>query len=146
MAAITTDPTQAVQQAVWETLRSDAQVMSYVTDVLDAEPDAHNYPDIVVPDPISIPNNTHDNPGRQITIRIHTRVRGDVRDRNQRIENLIGGRIIALFDHQHSTLDALVEGHTVWMVHHEEGRMVPEKDRSVRHRIDRVTIWTSQDS
>jgi hypothetical protein len=142
---VTVDPAQEMQTAIWEILRSDAQIMTYVTDVLDADPDQHNYPDIVVPDPISIPNNTHDSVGRKITVRIHTRVRGDVRDRNQRIENIIGGRIIAILDHQHRVLDTFVDGHKVWMVHHEEGRQVPEKDRSVRHRIDRISVWTSQD-
>lgn len=141
----TVDPGNAVQHAVWQLLRSDPEIVSYVTDVLDAEPDSHNYPDIVVPDPVSVPNNSHDKVGREITLRIHTRVLGDVRARNHRLDNVIGARIVALFDHQHAALDTMVAGHKVWMVHHEEGRLVPEKDRSLRHRIDRVRIWTTQD-
>src|SRR3546814_8641563 len=58
--------------------------------------------------------------------------------------NLIGARIVALLDHGHATLDPFVTGATVWMAHHLESRKRPDADRTVRRRMDRVDIWTSQ--
>src|SRR3546814_15304357 len=58
--------------------------------------------------------------------------------------NLIGARIVALLDHGHATLDPFVTGATVWMAHHLESRKMPDADRTVRRRMDRVDIWTSQ--
>lgn len=142
---VTVDPTQAVRYGIWRMLRADADLMSVAADVVDDEPDRRNYPLVIVPDPISIPENTHDNPGRQVTVRVHTWTRGHVRAENTRDENTIGARIVALLDHQHQALDPYVEGHTVWMVRHQETRHVPEADRSMRHRIDRVSVWTSQE-
>lgn len=143
---ITIDPAQEVHTAIWETLRGDSQINSFVNDVLDSEPDQHNYPTIVVPDPISLPDNTHDSIGRKITFRIHTRARGDVRGRNVRVDNTVGARVVALLEHQHKNLNTLVSGHTVYMIHHEETRQIPNPiDRSVRHRVDRLSVWTTQD-
>lgn len=141
----TTDPAQAVQTGLWECLRSDPEIMQTVTDVLDELPELNSrqYPFITVPEVSSVPDGTHDDPGRRITATIHTYTRGDVRARNVRLDNVIGARIMALLDHGHSTLDPFVVGHRVWMIHHEQSRKVPEGDRSVRHRIDRVSIWTS---
>jgi hypothetical protein len=119
--------------------------MQTVRNVLDEMPEltSSNYPFVVVPEVSSVPDGTHDDPGRQITATIHTFTRGDVRDRNVRPENIIGARLIALLDHGHKNLDPFVAGHRVWMIRHEQSRKVPEGDRSVRHRIDRVSIWTS---
>jgi hypothetical protein len=141
----TVDPAQAVQSGLWELLRSDPEVMQTVMDVLDEMPElnARQYPFVVVPELTSIPDGTHDDPGRRVTARIHTFARGDVRGRNSRPDNTVGARLVALLDHAHKTLDPHVAGHTVWMVRHMESRKVPDADRSVRHRVDRVDIWTS---
>lgn len=143
----TLDPEQAVQTGLWELLRSDPAIMQTVTDVLDEDPElrARQYPYVSVPDVTSTPDDVHDRPGRRVVARIHTRARGDVRARNERPENLIGARIVALLDHGHRTLNPFVSGHTVWMVHIDETRKLPDADRSVRHRMDTVSIWTCQD-
>lgn len=141
----TVDPSQAVQTGLWELLRSDPEIMQTVTDVLDEIPDvkARQYPFIAIPDLSSVPDGTHDDPGRRLTARIHTYARGDVRDRNERPENTVGARIVALLDRAHRTLDPFVAGHTIWMVRHIESRKVNDLDRSVRHRVDTVDIWST---
>lgn len=142
---VTVDPVQAVQKGLWSLLRADPAIMQTVRDVLDEVPElnARQYPFIAIPDPSSIPDGTHDDPGRRVTARIHTFVQGDVRARNTRPENTIGARITALLDHQHAALNTHVADHTVWMVHHTEARKINDQDRSVRHRVDIVDIWVS---
>jgi len=141
----TIDPTQAVQTGIANLLRSDSETMQYVSVVLDEIPElnARQYPFIAIPDLTSVFDGTHDDPGRRVTARIHTYVRGDVRDGNSRLDNNIGARIMALLDRAHNTLDPFVEGHTVWMTRHRESRKVNDQDRSVRHRVDTVDIWTT---
>lgn len=142
----TIDPALAVQTGLQDLFSSDATIMRYVTSILDEVPDAaaRKYPFIVIPDLLSIPDGTHDDPGRRITARIQTLVRGDVDVPATRLDNVIGARIVELLDHGHRTLDPFVAGTTVWMVQHLESRKMPDADRSVRRRMDRVDIWTSQ--
>src|SRR3546814_11363794 len=92
---------------------------------------------------MSVPDGTHDDPGRRITARIQVLARGDVNDPSSQVHNLIGARIVALLDHGHATLDPFVTGATVWMAHHLESRKMPDADRTVRRRMDRVDLWTS---
>src|SRR3546814_19691453 len=61
-----------------------------------------------------------------------------VNDPSSQVHNLIGARIVALLDHGHATLDPFVTGATVWMAHHLESRKMPDADRTVRRRMDRV--------
>lgn len=142
----TIDPTLAVQIGLRELFLSDPEITQYITGVLDEVPDvaARQYPFIVIPDLQSTPDGTHDDPGRRVTARIQTLVRGDVDVPAKRLDHLIGARIVALLDHGHKTLDPFVVGSTVWMVQHLESRKMPDADRSVRRRMDRVDIWTSQ--
>lgn len=143
---VTLDPSGAVQNGLRDLFLSDAEIQQYVTGVLDEVPDlaARKYPFIVIPDLMSVPDGTHDDPGRRVTARIQTFVRGDVDVPATRLDHLIGARIVALLDHGHATLDPFVTGHAVWMVQHLESRKMPDGDRSVRRRMDRVDIWTSQ--
>ena len=142
----TLDPSLAVQIGLRDLFLSDAEIMQYVTGILDEVPDvaARQYPFIVIPDLMSVPDGTHDDPGRMITARIQTFARGDVDVPAARLDHLIGSRIVALLDHGHTTLDPFVAGTAVWMVRHIESRKMPDGDRSVRRRMDRVDIWTSQ--
>lgn len=142
----TIDPTLAVQIGLRNLFQSDPEITQYITGVLDEVPDvaSRQYPFIVIPDLISVPDGTHDDPGRHITARIQTLVRGDVDVPESRLDHLIGARIVALLDHGHATLDPFVTGSTVWMVQHQESRKMPDADRTVRRRMDRVDIWTSQ--
>lgn len=143
---VTIDPAYGVQNGLRDLFMSDPEIQQYVTGVLDEVPDvaARQYPFIVIPDLTSIPDGTHDDPGRRITARIQVLARGDVNDPSSQVHNLIGARIVALLDHGHATLDPFVTGSTVWMVQHLESRKMPDNDRSVRRRMDRVDIWTSQ--
>lgn len=142
----TIDPAQAVQDGLRTLFQSDPVIQQYVTGVLDEVPDvaARQYPFIVIPDLMSTPDGTHDDPGRRVTARIQTLARGDVQPTTPKVDNLIGARIVALLDHGHKTLDPFVDGATIWMVQHLESRKMPDADRTARRRIDRVDIWTSQ--
>lgn len=143
----TIDPSGAVQVGLMNLLRSDPVIRQNVTGVLDEVPDvnARQYPFVVIPDLMSVPDGTHDDPGRRITARIQTFVRGDVAATDAlRLDHIIGARIVALLDHKNRDLDQFVDGATVWMVQHLESRKMPDADRSVRRRLDRIDIWTSQ--
>jgi hypothetical protein len=142
----TIDPAGAVQVGLRLLFQSDPEIQQYITGVLDEVPDAaaRKYPFIVIPDLTSVPDGTHDDPGRRVTARIQTLARGDVDVPATRVDNLIGARIVALLDHGHKTLDPFVTGTTIWMVRHIESRKMPDNDRSVRRRLDRVDIFTSQ--
>jgi len=142
----TVDPSGAVQVGLAALFMSDPEITQYVTGVLDEVPDlaARQYPFIVIPDLMSVPDGTHDDPGRMVTARIQTFVRGDMDVPATRLDHLIGARIVALLDHGHATLDPFVTGANVWMVRHVESRKMPDADRSVRRRMDRVDIFTSQ--
>jgi hypothetical protein len=142
----TIDPSGPVQNGLRDLFQSDPEIQQYVTGILDEVPDmaARKYPFIVIPDLMSIPDGTHDDPGRMVTARIQTFVRGDVDVPATRLDHLIGARIVALLDHGHATLDPFVAGSTVWMVRHVESRKMADGDRTVRRRLDRIDIFTSQ--
>src|SRR3546814_6943690 len=65
----TVDPAYAVQNGLRDLFMSDPEIQQYVTGVLDEVPDvaARQYPFIVIPDLMSVPDGTHDDPGRRIT-------------------------------------------------------------------------------
>src|SRR3546814_10516505 len=113
----TVDPAYAVQNGLRDLFMSDPEIQQYVTGVLDEVPDvaARQYPFIVIPDLTSIPDGTHDDPGRHITARIQGLARRDVNHPSSPVNNLIGARIVALPHHDHATLDTFVTGSPVWM-------------------------------
>src|SRR3546814_20110399 len=76
------DPAYAVQNGLRDLFMSDPEIQQYVTGVLDEVPDvaAGQYPFIVIPDLMSVPDGTHDDPGRRITARIQVLARGDVNE------------------------------------------------------------------
>lgn len=141
------DPAEVVQLGLWTLLRNDAELMALgVTDVYDHDPEPRPYPYVSIPDPISTPDSTHDRHGRAVVVRVHTWARGWLRERNERLDNHIGVRVVALLDHRNDDLDPLVDGHTVWMVHHEQTMHVPDPDREIRHRVDRFRVHISQEA
>lgn len=146
MVAAVVDSAEPVQVGIWTLLGSDAQLRALgVTDVYDHDPEPRPYPYVSVPDAMSTPDSTHDRHGRAVTVRVHTWARGWLRERNERPANAIGARVVALLDHQHEALDAVVAGHEVWMIRHEQTRHIPDPDREIRHRVDQFRINTSQD-
>lgn len=147
MVATVVDPAEAVQLGVWTLLRNDHALMALgITDVYDHDPEPRPYPYVSVPDASSVPDSTHDRHGRAVTVQVHTWARGWLRGRNERPENAVGARVVALLDHQHEALDAVVSGHEVWMIRHERTQHVQDPDREIRHRIDQLTVFTSQDA
>lgn len=140
------DPAEAIQLGLWTLLRNDPELMALgITDVFDREPEPKPYPYVAIPDANATPDSDHGRHGRATVVNIHTWVRGWLRERNERLDNRIGARIIALVDHQIEALDAVVDGHTVYMVRHERTMTVPDPDREIRHRVDRLRIHTAQE-
>jgi hypothetical protein len=139
----TLDPSEAVQLGIWQVLKNDPALNTYTRHILDAEPDVLDYPYVVVDELSSVPDGTHDDPGRMVEVAVHTWVQGEVRGRNERLDNKIGARVMELTDHRHKELNPFVADHTVWMTRHISNRRVPEADRLTRHRVDIVRVWTS---
>lgn len=139
----TNDPMFAVQDGIMALLKSDPEIGQYVTGIHDEIPDlpSAHFPFIAVPDLMVVPDGTHDDPGRRLTVNIQVFARGDVEERH--IAQLVCARIMALTDHQDAALDQFVTGHTVWMVRHIETRRLPVGDRTVRRMMVRVDIWTT---
>jgi len=89
-------------------------------------------------DHLSIPDNTHDTYGREITTTIHvwTRSRGNAQGQ------AIATRIGELLDHR--PRDLAVAGHRVVSIRQEFDQVLPDPDPEVRHHILRFRIQTVQ--
>ena len=138
----TSDPADAVQVGIRAVLLGDAQLQVLIGErVYDEPPEDLPFPYVHIGEVTQIPDGTHDRPGRQVAATIHTWAKA----RSARPVNQIGARIVALLDNGETAVDAATTGHTVWMVKHEFSQTLRDPDRSIRHRIDRVRVYTSQD-
>lgn len=135
------DPADAVQVGLFTLLDSDVTMSDLTTGIFDDVPEGQPHPYVVIGEALSTPANVHGRHGRQVVSTLHTWTRA----RSHRPGNQIGARLVALLAQGHAALDPLVDGHSVWMVNHEFHQVLRDPDREIRHRIDRVRIWTSQD-
>lgn len=144
MTTPTIDPCEAVQVGIRELLLGDAQLVALLSDdesVWDEPPEDEGYPYVHIGEVTSIIDGTHSGQGRQVVETIHSWARS----RTAALVNEIGARVVAVLDLQHAALDSAVEGVTVWMVRHEFSQTMRDPDRTIRHRIDRFRIYTSQE-
>jgi hypothetical protein len=140
----TVDPTDAVQVGIRAVLLADAALVALLADaesVWDEPPEEALFPYVHIGEVTSISDGTHSAQGRQVVPTIHTWAKA----RSARPVNEIGARVVAVLDLQEAALDAAVTGVTVWMVLHEFSQTLRDPDRTIRHRIDRFRIYTSQD-
>jgi hypothetical protein len=138
---ITIDPVDAVHVGLYQRASGDAALMAMITGVFDNVPEHQARPYVTIGDLLSSPSNEHGRPGAQISVTFHTWTEA----RSSRPGDAIGARLVALFDRQHDPLDALVAGHTVWMVRHEFQQNLTDPTPGIRHRVDRFRIYTSQE-
>lgn len=137
------DPVDAVQVGLHQLLTGDEILMQALAGegVYDEVPEGASLDYVVIRDLLSIPDGAHDTHGRQVTATIHTWTLA----RSNRPGSDIGTRLVALLDHQHAALDALVPGHAVWRIAHEFHQSLPDPNREIRHRIDRFRIYVHQE-
>ena len=136
------DPADALQVGVFELLDGDATLGALVTGVFDDVPEATARPYVSIGEMTSTEDSAHGAPGRETAALIHTWTDAQ----SFRPGNQIAARVVALLARQHAALDALVDGHVVWMIEHEFGQTLNDPDPTVRHRVDRFRIWTRQEA
>lgn len=131
-------PIHLVQTAIYQRLKADPVLAGMVTGVYDYVPEGTAYPYVRIGDHLSIPDNTHDTYGREITTTIHvwTRSRGNAQGQ------AIAARIGELLDHR--PRDLAVSGHRVVSIRQEFDQVLPDPDPEVRHHILRFRIQTVQ--
>jgi hypothetical protein len=132
-------PIHPVQTAIYQRLKADPVLAGMVTGVYDYVPEGTAYPYVRIGDHLSIPDNTHDTYGREITTTIHiwTRSRGNAQGQ------AIAARIGELLDHR--PRDLAVAGHRVVSIRQEFDQVLPDPDPEVRHHIVRFRIQTEQE-
>lgn len=143
MITPTVDPVQAVQIGIRAVLLGDATLTGIIgpRSVWDEPPEDEEMPYVHIGEQTSIPDGTHGGQGRQVASTLHSWAKA----RSAASVNSIGERLVALLDHQHGALDAATSGVTVWMVRHEFSQTLRDPDRTIRHRMDRFRIYTTQE-
>ena len=142
MTTPTVDPTDAVQVGIRTLLLADTALGLLIGDgVWDEPPEDTTFPYVHIGEATSIVDGTHSGQGRQVVPTLHSWAKA----RSARPVNEIGARLVAVLDLQEAALNAATSGVTVWMVKHEFSQTLRDPDRTIRHRIDRFRIYTSQD-
>jgi hypothetical protein len=142
MTVAAVDPAKALQIGIYQRLTGDAELMGLVTGVWNEAPEDQDLDYVVVGTrKQSIPDDVHGRHGRQniVDVDTWTRARSSIPGDN------IGARVVELLTRQHEALDALVDGHVVWMAKWEFSQSLVDPDRELRHRTDRFRFHTSQD-
>lgn len=142
MTTATVDPVQAVQVGLRALLLAQAPLTEIIgsNGVWDEPPEDGPFPYVHIGEATSIVDGTHSGQGRQVSETLHSWGKA----RSAKAVNEIGALLVATLDLQAAALDAVTSGVTVWMVHHEFSQTLRDPDRTIRHRIDRFRIYTSQ--
>lgn len=138
-AGVVDDPLNAVQEAFFTTARADTLLMSLLPGgVWDEPPERETRDYLVLGDHLSLPDNSHDKFGREITQTFHvwTKSRGTKRG------GAIAARWNALFDHQKGALT--VPGHRIVIVRNEFQQALRDPDPQWRQTLIRYRINTEQ--
>ena len=142
MTTTYSDPADALQVGLFELLDGDATLGALVAGVFDDVPESAARPYVSIGEMTSTEDSVHGGPGRETAAVIHTWTDAQ----SFRPGNQIAARVVELLARQHVALDALVDGHEVWRVEHEFSQTLRDPDPTVRHRVDRFRIWTSQEA
>jgi hypothetical protein len=139
----TIDPLDAVQVGLRTLLLGDAALTALIgeSSVWDEPPEDEDFPYVHIGEATSILDGTHSGQGRQVAETLHSWDKA----RTARSVNRIGARLVAVLDLQAEAFDAVTSGVTVWMIRHEFSQTLRDPDRTIRHRIDRFRIYTSQE-
>jgi hypothetical protein len=143
MTTATIDPCEDVQVGVRTVLLATAPLTAIIgQNVWDEPPEDHDWSRgyVHIGEATTIPDGTHDGQGRQVVETIHSWAKS----RSAQDVNRIGAEVVAALDLQAAALDAVCSA-TVWMIRHEFSQTLRDPDRTIRHRIDRFRIYTSQE-
>jgi hypothetical protein len=136
---VAVSPLGPIQQALYERLTDDAELMGLVSGVFDHVPEGTQRPYVVVGEATSIPDNRHGGFGRQSTATLHIWTR----ERGFRTAQQIEDRIVQLLDHQPLGVDGL---HTVAVRFEFSQTLVdPEPPGDIRHIPIRFRVITEQE-
>lgn len=138
----TVDAATAWQSGVYARLTGDAPFMTLVTGVFDRVKETAARPYVTIGDLVAVPDNVYGRAGFQITHTLHTWTTAGSNGPG----NAIAAAHLALLDKQHEALDTLVAGHRVWKIRHDLARSLGDPDPTVRHRVDRYVINTTQEA
>ena len=143
MTTPTIDPLDAVQIGLRALLLADVPLTTLIgaRSVWDEPPEDEPFPYVHIGEATSILDGTHSGQGRQVAETLHSWDKA----RSARNVNEIGARLVAILDLQAAALDAVTSDVTVWMIRHEFSQTLRDPDRTIRHRIDRFRIYTSQE-
>lgn len=133
------DPLNAVQAAFYAAAKGDPVLMSLLPGgVWDEPPEREERDYLVLGDHLSLPDNTHDKFGREITQTWHvwTKSRGTKRGGD------IAARWNLLFDHQNAAIT--VPGHKIVIVRNEFQQALRDPDPQWRQTLIRYRINTEQ--
>lgn len=127
-----------VQQAIYDRLTGDSNLMGLVSGVFDYAPEDVDHPYIVIGEVLTTPDNRHGGFGRSMlaTLHIWTRSRGFASALT------IEDRITQLLDHQ----DLTIPGHHTVSVRYEFSQTLtdPEPPGDIRHIPIRFRVITEQ--
>lgn len=138
-AGVVDDPLNKVQAAFFVAARADAALMALLPGgVWDEAPERETRDYLVLGDHLSLPDNTHDKFGREITQTFHvwTKSRGTQRG------GAIAARWNALFDHQKDSI--VVAGHKIVIIRNEFQQALRDPDPQWRQTLIRYRINTVQ--
>lgn len=143
MTTPTIDPVQAVQIGIRALLLDRDSLTTIIGEngVWDEPPEDEEMPYVHIGESTTIPDGVHTGQGRQVAATLHSWDKA----RTAAGVNAIGAELVAALDHQHAALDAATSGVTVWRVIHEFSQTLRDPDRTIRHRMDRFRIYTTQE-
>lgn len=145
-------PENALQRATVARLRGDAtlagllaaayKVTPTAPAVLDEVKEGQPFPYVRVGDHLSTPSGDHTRFGRQVTMTLHVWTKVQSMGPGQTIAD----RIVALLDHQHDALSALMapHGHRCVLIHWQFGQAIDDTDPEIRHHVIRFRVETQQ--
>jgi hypothetical protein len=138
MSLVAESPLLPIQQAIFDRLTGDSELMGLITGVFDHVPEGTAHPYVTVGEVITTPDNRHGGFGRSVvaTLHIWTRTRGHAQGL------AIEDRIAQLLDHQPLTL----VGHLTVEVRYEFSQTLidPEPPGDIRHIPLRFRVVTEQ--
>lgn len=139
VAGVVDDPLNAVQAAFFTAARLNGTLMAVLPGgVHDEVPESEQRDYLVLGDHLSLPDNSHDKFGREITQTFHiwTKSRGTKRGGE------IARRWNAVFDHQRGSLS--VPGHRIVIIRNEFQQALRDPNPEWRQTLMRFRIHTEQ--
>ena len=134
---MTASPFQPIQQAIYNILTNDSTLMTKVTGVFDFVPDNQDYPYVTIGEATSIPYETYDRYGEEVSVVLHvwSRYRGmkQVNEIMDDCKRLLARKSFAVTGWQNISC------------FHDFSEVIREPDGETRHGVIRFRILALQD-